>query len=78
MISGLQMWMMAPQTGIQWMLLAATRHGDCWGAGEMQEAAICHSLRWTRKQDWPQISEIHIRGMNSVSPEAYIFPHKEW
>ena len=24
MISGLQMWMMAPQTGIQWMLLAAT------------------------------------------------------
>ena len=29
---------------------AATTCSDCWGAGEMQEAAICHSLRWTRKE----------------------------
>ena len=32
---------------------AATPYGDCWGTGETQEAAICHSLRWTRKQDLP-------------------------
>ena len=25
-------------------------HSDCWGAGGMQEAAICHSL-WMSKQD---------------------------
>ena len=25
--------------------------GDCWGAGGMQEADICHSLRWKRRQD---------------------------
>ena len=31
---------------------AATPYGDCWGTGETQEAAICHSLRWTRKQNW--------------------------
>ena len=30
---------------------AAIPLSDCWGARGMQEAAICHSLRWTRKQD---------------------------
>ena len=37
-ISGLQTWMRAP-----WML-PRTPHGDCWGAGGMQEAAVCHIL----------------------------------
>ena len=34
---------------------AATRQGDCWGAGGMQEA------RWIRKQDWPQTAEVHMK-----------------
>ena len=34
----------------------------------MQEAATCHSLRWTRKEDWPQRAEVHVKGMNAVSP----------
>ena len=46
-------------------------HSDCWGVGGMQEA------RWTRKQDWPQTAEVHVKGMNSVSPEACIFPYIE-
>ena len=29
------------------------------------------------KQDWPQIAEVHMKEMNSVSPEACIFPYKE-
>jgi len=29
------------------------------------------------KQDWPQRAEVHVKGMNSVRPEACIFPHKE-
>ena len=48
---------------------AATRNSDCWGAGEMQEA------RWTRKQDWPQRAEVCMKGMNSASLEACIFPY---
>ena len=59
-ISGLQMWMRAPQTVIQKMLLLPHPHrtphprGDwwllsCWGGG-MQEAAICYFSKWTRKQ----------------------------
>ena len=27
-----------------------------------------------RKQDWPQAAEVHMKGMNSVSPEVCIFP----
>ena len=30
---------------------AATPQGDCWAAGGIQGATICHSLRWTKKQD---------------------------
>jgi len=26
---------------------------------------------------WPQIAEVHVKGMNSVSPEACIFPYTE-
>ena len=47
-ISGLQMWMRAPQTAIP--ADTPNPHGDCWEAGGMQEAW------WTRKWDWPQIS----------------------
>ena len=46
-------------------------NGDCWGAGGMQEA------KWTRKQDWPQVAEVHMTGMNSVIPETCIFPYIE-
>ena len=38
---------------------------DCRGAGGMQEA------RWTRKQDWLQTAEVHLRGRNSISPGAW-------
>ena len=58
----------------------STRHGDCWGAGGAQGAAICHSchcLRWTRRQDLAQIAEVHMKTMNSVSPEAWIFPYRQ-
>ena len=49
---------------------AASRLGDCRGAGGMPEA------RCRRKQDWPKIAEVHENGMNSVSPEACIFPYR--
>jgi len=26
---------------------------------------------------WPQIAEVHVKGMNSTSAEACIFPYKE-
>ena len=53
--------------------------------GGMQEAAIhhiYHSLWWTgseeckqsRNRMWPQIAEVHMKGMDSGSPEACIFP----
>ena len=61
------MWMGAPQTEIQRML--PHPHGDRWETGGMQEA------RWTRKEDWPQIVEVHMKRMNSVSQEAYIFQY---
>ena len=57
---------------------ATTRHGDCWGPGGTQGGAIGnshHYLRWTRKQDLAQIAEVHMKAMNSVSPEAWIFPY---
>ena len=58
---------------------------ELWG---MQEAAICWgylSLRWTgnwgckqsRNRNWPQVTEVHMKGMNSVSPEVFISPHME-
>ena len=53
-----------------------------WG---MQDAAIrwvYHSIRWTgnwgckqsRNRNWPLITEVHTKGVNSVSPEAFISP----
>ena len=55
-ISGLHMWMRAPQTAIQRMLpppgvIAEELEG-------MQAAAIYHSLRQIRKKVWPQIAEV--------------------
>ena len=66
LISGLQMWIWAPQLQPS---NAATPHGDSWEARGMQEA------RWARKQDWPQIAEVHMKRMNSVSSETTIFPY---
>ena len=67
-LSGFQMWIRAPQSD---PVYATTPHGDCWRAGEIQKAW------WTRKQAWPQIAEVYVRGMNSVRPEACIFPNIE-
>ena len=33
--------------------------------------------RETRKQDWPQIAEVHMKGMDSVSQGVYTFPYTE-
>ena len=65
LISDLQIRMRAPQLQPS---SAATPHGDCWEARGMQEA------RRTRKQDWPQTAEVHMR-MSSVSPETPISPY---
>ena len=60
-------WQMLPLP--QWLLRS-------WGG--MQEAVICHlgQLRWTKK-GLLQIAEVHMKGMNSRSPEACIFPYTE-
>ena len=52
---------------------------DCWGAGRTQAPAICRSLRWIRRQDLVprQLRRIFI-GINSMSPEACIFPYIEF
>ena len=50
---------------------AAAPKSDRRGAGGMQEA------RRTMKQEGPQIAEVHMKGMNLVSPEACIFPYLE-
>ena len=38
----------------------------------------CKKQQCARKQGWPQIAEVHMKGMNSVSPKAYIFPYLEY
>ena len=30
-----------------------------------------------RKREWAQTAEVHTKGMNSVSQEVCIFPHRE-
>ena len=68
-ISGLQLWMRAPKTWIQGMLpLPVVTAEKLEG---MQEK------RWTRKRDWPQIAEVHMKGMTLVSTEDCIFPYIE-
>ena len=49
---------------------ATAPHGDCWGARWVQEA------RGTKKQDWPQIAEVQMKGMNSVSPGLHLLTHR--
>ena len=56
----------------EWSLstLRVTPHGDGWGTGGMQEAS-------EEGSSLAQIAEVHMKGMNSVSPEACTFPYKE-
>ena len=42
--------------------------GGCWCTGEMQE------VRWTRKQNGLQITEIHVKGISSVQPRDLHLP----
>ena len=62
--------MSTPETVIQWMLplppptVIAEELGN---AGSKVKKEI----------DWPQIAEVHMKGMNSVIPETCIFPNKE-
>ena len=55
------MCMRAPKTGIQGM--------------PPPLMLIAEELSECKKQDWLQIAEVHMKGMNSVSPEACIFPY---
>ena len=53
-----------------------------WGLPKLWCSGCCHppwwllrtwgmqEARWTRKQDWAQATEVLVKGMNSVSPEA--------
>ena len=61
-ISGLQMWMRAPKTVIQKML------PTCTVSAEVRGECI------NKKTGY---AEVHKKGMNSVSPEACIFPYIE-
>ena len=65
-ISGLQMWRRAPQTGIQRMLPSPPH--DCWGAGKMQET------KWAKKQDWPQTAEVHMKRNEFREPRGLHLP----
>ena len=46
----------------------ASRHSDFWGTGECKKQG-------EQGQDWSQIAEVHMKGMNSASLEACIFPY---
>lgn len=67
-ISGLSVWMRAPQREHN-ACDPATPHHDCWGAGEQMQAAAPHlpPLMGAGNRIWPQIAEVHMKGMNSVS-----------
>ena len=79
MIWGLQMGMRAPKREHVWdpadaaipRVSAQEPLGCEWGMG-MQEVIITKSARI-----WPQIAEVHMKGLNSVSPETWIFPYIE-
>ena len=70
-ISGLSVWMRAPQREHNACDPAdpATPHHDCWGAGEQMQEAAPHQppLMVAGNRIWPQIAEVHTKGMNSVS-----------
>ena len=49
-----------------------------------EELGECKMRSWgnarskvNKEQDWPQIAEVHMKGINLVSPEACIFPYTE-
>ena len=50
---------------------AATTCGDCWGARGVQEAAIS---RRTRKQGWPQVAEVPMKGNEFSEPRGLHVP----
>ena len=45
---------------------AATPYGEPWG-----------NSGWENTGYWPQLAEVHIKGMISVSPDSSIFPYIE-
>ena len=55
-------------------------HSDCLRDG-LRGEEICEKLKKKKpkkkKMVWLQIAEVHMKGMNSVSPEACIFPYIE-
>ena len=77
--------MRAPQTVNQQML---PPHGDCWGAGGLQEGEQGNGIGPRQLglhrvgQDWSDLAaaaaEVYMKGMNSVIPEARIFPYVEY
>ena len=44
-------------------------HSDCWGAGGMNTGS-----KVTRKQDWPQIAEVPVKGVNFSQPRGLHLP----
>ena len=60
--SGLQMWMRAPK-----LRSSGCCHPQRWLLRSWGNAVICHSLRWLRKQDWPQIDSWGAYGRNKLS-----------
>ena len=62
---------------------AATPHSDCWRDGCLRGEERCENKKKKKKKKKKghrillQIAEVHMKGMNSVSPEACIFPHIE-
>ena len=46
--------------------IAATPYSEPKGAQEVKSTGY-----------WPQIPEMHAKGMSSVSPDSYIFPYVE-
>ena len=46
---------------------AATLYGELWGTQEEVKNAGC----------WPQIAEVHMKGILSVGPDSCILPNTE-
>ena len=71
--------------------IVATTYGELVSLRKLKEKNICHqaairlqplpmvSPKETQdvKTHWPQIAEVHIKGMISVSPDSCIFPYLE-
>ena len=65
-ISGLQMWLRAPQTVIQQLMPSPPQWllRSWWNAGS----------KVNRKQDWPQIAEVPVKGVNFSQPRGLHLP----